>query len=98
MLFFVKKGQIICRGGGEYGTCLVLVKFDDGEARYVDARKSGDDSTTISFEEPGFLDELKKSNKLMIQIDVYHNGLPVFSFDVRGLDLGRLQTKKEQAN
>lgn len=86
VLFYVKKGQIICQGGSEYGTCIVLVKFDDGKARYVNARKSGDDSTTISFTEPSFFKNLKKSKKLMIQAEVFQNGLPVFYFDVRGLD------------
>lgn len=98
VLFYVEKGQIICHGGGEYGTCLVLVKFDDGKERYVQATKSGDDSATIDFTEPGFLEDLKRSKKLMIQVNVYHNGLPVFTFDVSGLDEERLQTKKGQAN
>ena len=98
VLFYVEKGQIICHGGAEYGTCRVLVKFDDGKERYVDASKLGDDSTTIIFTEPSFLEDLKSSKKLMIQVHVYHNGLPVFTFDVRGLDQGRLQTKKQQAN
>ena len=48
VLFYVEKGQVICHGDGEYGTCTVLVKFDDGKAKSVKARKSGDDSTTIS--------------------------------------------------
>lgn len=86
VLFYVKKGQVICNGGSEYGTCVVLVKFDDGKARYVKARKSGDDSTTIAFTEPSFLKNMKRSKKLMIQVEVFHNGLPVFDFDVRGLD------------
>lgn len=85
VLFYVEKGQITCHGGGEHGTCLVLVKFDDEQERYVKAEKLGDDSTTLSFIEPEFLDDLKQSKKLMIQVEVYHNGLPVFTFDVSGL-------------
>lgn len=85
VLFYVEKGQIICRGGDKYGTCLVLVKFDDEKERYVKAEKLGDDSTTIRFAEPGFLKNLKDSQKVMIEVQVYRNGLPVFTFDVRGL-------------
>lgn len=85
VLFYVKKGQVICHGGNEYGTCVVRVKFDDTEERYVSARKSGDDSTAIAFTEPGFLNNIKISKKLMIQVEVFHNGLPVFTFDVQGL-------------
>jgi len=85
VLFYVRKGQVICHGGTEYGTCIVRVKFDDGNERYVKAEKLGDDSTTIRFTEPGFLENLKGSKKLMIQVEVYHNGYPVFTFDVGGL-------------
>ena len=80
VLFYVKKGQVIC-----HGTCLVRVKFDGENDEHVSARKSGDDSTTIKFTSPGFLDKLKMSKKLMIQAEVYHNGYPVFTFDVGGL-------------
>jgi len=85
VLFYVEKGQVICHGGTEYGTCLVRVKFDDGKEKYVNARISGDDSTTISFTEPEFLSNLKKSKKLMIQVEVYQNSYPIFTFDVGGL-------------
>lgn len=85
VLFYVKKGQISCHGGSEYGACLVRVKFDEDKESYVRARKSGDDSTTISITEPGFLEKLKQSRKLMIEVEVYRNGLPVFTFDVKGL-------------
>lgn len=83
VLFYVKKGQVICHGGGEYGTCLVRVKFDDKKDTYVSARKSGDDSATIKFGN-AFLKMLKNSKNLMIQPEVYHNGFPVFTFDLRG--------------
>lgn len=85
VLFYVEKGQVICHGGTEYGTCVVNVKFDTGKEKYVSARISGDDSTTISFTEPGFLSNLKKSKKLMIRVEVYQNSYPVFTFDVGGL-------------
>lgn len=85
VLFYVKKGQVICQGGSEYGTCGVRVKFDDAKDRYVDARISGDNSTTISITEPGFLKTIKKSKKLMIQVNMFQNGLPVFTFNVGGL-------------
>ncbi len=84
-LFYVKKGQVVCQGGARYGTCQVRVKFDDGNEMYFDASKSGDESTTIRFPGPVFLKLLKESKKLMIQVEVYHNGLPIFTFDVGGL-------------
>jgi hypothetical protein len=86
VLFYVKKGQVICHGGDEYGTCVVRVKFDDGKEKYVGARELGDDSTTIMFTEPSFIKKLKQSKKLMIQAEVYNEGLPVFTFNVGGFD------------
>lgn len=85
VLFHIKKGQIVCTGGGEIGTCSVLVKFDDGVATYAYARKLGDESTDIIFTAHRFLSNLVKSKKLKIQVEVYHNGSPVFDFDLRGL-------------
>ena len=90
VIFYVEKGQVVCRGGRAYGTCRVQVKFDDGEAIYVDAKELGDTSTTIAFTETSFIKKLKESNKLMIEVEVYHNGNPVFTFDVGGLDQKRL--------
>lgn len=82
----VEKGQITCRGGSKAGTCDVLVKFDDGEAKYVNA-VGGGGSNSVLFIEPSFFKELKASKKLMIQAEVSHNSLPVFYFDVGGLKL-----------
>jgi hypothetical protein len=84
--FYVKQGQISCNGGSEYGTCIVLVKFDNNKAIYENARKLGDDSTTIEFTNPSFLKRLRKSKKIAIQFEVYRNGYPVFNFDVEGLN------------
>ena len=84
VLFYVQKGQVICQGAGEYGKCHVRVKFDDEKDKYVSAQISGDDSTTIRFG-PSFLKTVKKSKKLMIQTEVFHNGYPVFTFDLSGL-------------
>lgn len=85
VLFHIKKGQIVCTGGGENGTCSVLVKFDDGVATYAYARIIGDESTDIIFTAHRFLRNLVESKKLKIQVEVYHNGSPVFDFDLSGL-------------
>jgi len=85
ILFYVEKGQVVCQGEDEYGTCLVRVKFDDGKDKYVSARTSGDKSITIKFTEPGFYNNLIKSKKLMIEPEIYQNGRPVFTFIVTGL-------------
>ena len=85
MLFYVKKGQIVCNGLDKFGTCLVFVKFDDSKADFVTAHTSGDDSTTIGFD-TAFLRRLRRSKKLLIQVEVFHEGAPIFTFDVGGLN------------
>lgn len=85
VLFYVRKGQVICQSGSEYGTCLVLIKFDDGEAEYFNAKKIGDDSTTIAITENSFIAKLKNAKKIMLQVEIFQNGYPVFKFDVSGL-------------
>lgn len=84
VLFSVEKGQIICHGGSDYGTCLVRVKFDNNKEKYVNASEFGDRSTTIELTGLGFK-ELKSSKKLMIQVEVFQNGYPMFTFGVGGL-------------
>jgi hypothetical protein len=98
VLFYVQKGQVICNGGSEYGTCSVLVKFDGGEAEYIHARKSGDDSTTIAITDNDFLAKLRVANKIMLQVEVYHNGYPVFKFDVSGLKMDAPISKPVEKN
>ena len=85
VLFRLDKGQIICQGESNYGTCLVRIKFDDDKDRFVKAAASGDDSTTIRITEPSFLENLMKSKKLKIQLKVFQEGVPVFTFNVGGL-------------
>lgn len=87
VLFYVQKGQVICQGGDEYGTCSVQVKFDGGAPRYVQARKIGDDSTTISISDSSVYENIKHGQNLMIEVNVYQNGSPVFTFDLGGLGM-----------
>jgi hypothetical protein len=86
-LFYLIKGQIICNGLDVFGTCLVLVKFDDGKATYVTASTVGDKSTTLSFDS-AFLAQLQRRKKVAIQVEVYHEGYPIFTFELGGFHQG----------
>jgi len=93
VLFYLQKGQIICDGSLGFHKCLMRIKFDDKKDKYVKTKILGHDSTTIKFTEPGFLNELKKSKKFMIQVEVFKNGFPTFTFDLRGLNPSLIPTK-----
>jgi hypothetical protein len=96
VLFYVKRGQLVCQGLSEFGTCVVEVKFDDEKPKYVTARTSGNDQTTIAFTERGFLARLKKSNEFMVRPTVYQNGYPVFRFETAGLEDRKSESAKKR--
>jgi predicted oxidoreductase (fatty acid repression mutant protein) len=79
IIFNIQKGQLVCND-----SCLVLVKFDDGTAINYIAKKIGDDSTQLSFLDSEFLEKMKKSKQLKIQVHAYQNEFPIFIFDVSG--------------
>lgn len=81
----IEKGQLVCNGGIADGTCLVSVKFDDDTLEHVTARKLGDKSTSIIFQGKDFLRNIKNHKKLMIEVEIFQNGYPVFTFDISGL-------------
>lgn len=95
VIFYIQKGQISCSGGRAYGTCFVQVKFDDNKVKNVHAKEIGDDSTTIAITEPDFLSNLKAAKEMKLRVEVFHNGFPVFTFDVSGL---KIQSKLETTN
>jgi hypothetical protein len=86
VLFYVRRGHVVCQGLSKYGTCVVRVKFDDEEPKFVTARESGNENTTIAFTENGFLARLQKSNTFAVSPEVYDNGYPVFRFKTTGLN------------
>mgnify|MGYP007071586865 CR=1 FL=1 len=90
IFFYIEQGQIVCNGGNQFGTCYIRIKFDNEKDRLVKAKKSGDDSTTIKFIEPGFFKHLKKSKQLMVQPEIFHNGYPIFTFDTNELNVKNL--------
>jgi hypothetical protein len=85
VVFGIEKGQLVCNGASEYGTCLVPVKFDDDKMKYIPASKLGDKSISVIFQGNDFLRNIKTHKKLMIQVEIFQNGYPIFTFDVSGL-------------
>jgi hypothetical protein len=86
----ISKGQVMCTS---YSGCSFLVKFDDNKPEYFRAHGSsnGDpkvlilcDSTMNEVFCSGkqFIKKLKKAKKVMIEVQVYQEGSPVFEFDV----------------
>ena len=79
----IGKGQFLC-----HSDCFVSVKFDNKKTMNFSASGPADHSTTMLFigSEKKFLAELKTSKIVLIQATFYHEGSPVLTFPVAGLD------------
>jgi hypothetical protein len=82
----MSKGQVLCTS---YNGCMIRVKFDDGKPEFLAANgaDSSLDSQTIWISKyqghaNRFINKLKSSKKVMVELEVYQEGSPVFEFDV----------------
>ncbi|MBB5609336.1 MULTISPECIES: hypothetical protein [unclassified Janthinobacterium] len=92
VMFSIRKGQILCHS---YQDCTVLVRFDDEKAVNYPAVGAADNSSETIFlrNYDKFVAKLKKAKRVRISIDIYHQGAPVFEFDVSGFDGEKYQPK-----
>ena len=85
VLFVTNNGQLWC----EYSDCIMSVKFDDEDVgRYSISRAAGgsSDAMFLNDSEGDFIDKLKKSKVMMIEIGFFNNGNKQFTFNVTDLD------------
>lgn len=92
VIFSIEKGQILCHS---YEDCMVLVRFDDGEASNYTAVGAADNSTNIIFirNYGRFVESMLKAKKVRISTNIYHEGAPIFEFDVSGFDQNKYKPK-----
>lgn len=93
VIFSIERGQLLCRS---YQDCEVLIRFDDGKPERFSAVGPADNSTETLFirNYDKFMGKLQKSKMVRLSVNIYQEGSPVFEFDVNGLNLSRLTTKK----
>lgn len=88
LLFAVNKGQLFCT----YQDCYVSVKFDDGPVQKLVANEAEAGSSEVLFladDISSFVEKLKKSDNVMIEVNFFDHGKEQFKFDVSGLDWSR---------
>lgn len=88
ILFAVNKGQLFC----SYQDCYISVKFDDGSVERLVANEAEAGSSEVLFladDTSGFVDKLKRAEKLMVEVNFYNHGDEQFKFDVSGLEWTR---------
>ena len=93
VIFQIEKGQILCRS---YEDCTILVRFDDRKAERYSAIGAADNSTETIFirNYSRFVDSMQKAKTVRIAVEIYHQGAPVFEFDVSGFDTAKYKPAK----
>ncbi|HET6765008.1 MAG TPA: hypothetical protein VFH27_15090 [Longimicrobiaceae bacterium] len=81
----IERGQFLCHS---YDGCSVRVRFDEAAAENWSATPPADNSTEVIFIRgyDRFLRKLRRAETVRISANIYHEGAPVFEFDVRGFD------------
>ncbi|QNA90445.1 hypothetical protein G4G28_21625 [Massilia sp. Dwa41.01b] len=92
VLFQISRGQILCPS---YEGCSVQVRFDDEKPVTYHATGPADHSSETVFIQnyAGFLNKLKKAQRVRLSLNIYQQGSPVFEFDVSGFSVDRYQNK-----
>lgn len=83
----IDKGQILC----PLSSCSVSVKFDDDKAVKFTGSGPADHGTTVVFLSPEkrFIDRLKKAKKVLVELNLFHQGTQVLEFRTEGLEWPR---------
>ena len=82
ILFTISKGQFQCTGG-----CKFFAKFDEGKIYEIEATGSSSGSVDTIFvqDEPPFLEALRTSRKLIVEMEFFQEGSSQFVFNTTGL-------------
>lgn len=93
VIFSIERGQILCHS---YEDCTILVRFDDQKAQNYSAVGAADNSTETVFirNYSRFLTNMQKAKTVRISMEIYHQGAPVFEFDVSGFDAKKYKPAK----
>ncbi|WP_338424346.1 hypothetical protein [Sphingopyxis kveilinensis] len=85
IIFSVDSGQILCRS---YNDGHISVKFDDQPIKNYGCDGASDGSSDVAFirNESGFLANLKKAKKVIIEAEFYQQGRQQFMFETAGLE------------
>lgn len=82
-IIYVDRGQMIC----DYESCTITARFDNQPATQIDVNKAADHSSNIFFvdDAKAFIELVKSSKKMKLQVMFYSNGNKVFNFNTSNL-------------
>lgn len=86
VIFSVTEGQIRCNS---YDSCIILVRFDDGQPVRWSANGPSDNSSNVIFlqNEPDFRRRLQRAKTIRLEVPFYQEGNQIFRFEVGGFDV-----------
>lgn len=82
-------------GGHDSGYKNVTVRFESEEPQNVRWGTSTDSTATFAENPQQFLDRLRKSKRLAVQVVPYNSGPVTAVFDINGLDSASMKLRKE---
>lgn len=85
VILSLQKGQFLC---SSYDGCKVAVRFDEGKTSHYSATGAADHSADTIFIDnyERFVSHMLKAGMLRISATVYHEGSPVFEFNIADFD------------
>lgn len=98
VIFKIERGQILCDAwSGANMRCPVKVRFGDGGAASWTAMPPADHGTETIFsgDYGEFVSKMQNVDTVRIQINVYQEGAPTFTFDVSQFDRSHYQDESE---
>ena len=89
VMFFVE-AQILCR---DYENERINIKFDESPVRHFECRKASDGNSGYIFISPAtrFVEQLKNSKTLLVELTLYDNGTQQFRINTDGFDFSKIQ-------
>lgn len=87
IIISISKGQFSCR----YDSCSISAKFDDNKVEKYTVGESSSGSSDVLFISgqknlKKFVSNLKKSKKVILELNFFDHGKEQFTFDIEGLD------------
>ena len=82
VVFWLDRGQVPC-----HSDCKLTAKFDDEEVKEweLTGPASGRSDSLVVDEADSFLEKLRSSKRLMVEVQIYDHGNVQFTFNPKGL-------------
>lgn len=84
IIFYIDRGQILCSA---YSDCSIAIKFDKKPVITIQGNPPEDNSSEVVFLPYSRLfSSIKNSEKMLVEVKLFHEGTKTFSFNVKQLD------------